>query len=248
MSDGSRPIACSSQTVGPFFHFSLATNPALGNLIVDDVPGERIRLRVRVLDGDGIPVPDALIEIYQADASGRYAQPPFTGFGRLPTNEDGFCVFETIRPGAPQGQAPHINVCLLSRGLLRQLYTRIYFSGDSGQNSDAVLALVPADRRQTLMAVPGPDAAARSKDRAPQEDRAPQRDRAPHKPEGRASEALERPSPQSPVPSPDPKQEGRAKRALEGPSPQSPVPSPDPSLWDFVIRLQGDDETVFLDL
>ena len=222
MSDGSRAIACSSQTVGPFFHFSLATNPALGSLIADDVPGERIRLRVRVLDGDGIPVPDALIEIYQADASGRYAQPPFTGFGRLPTNEDGFCVFETIRPGAPQGQAPHINVCLLSRGLLRQLYTRIYFSGDAGQDSDAVLALVPAERRQTLMAVPGPDAdaaavfstaaAARSEDRAPQQpaDRAP--------------------------------------AALEQPSPQSPVPSPDPSLWDFVIRLQGDDETVFLDL
>jgi protocatechuate 3,4-dioxygenase alpha subunit len=236
MSDGIRPIACPSQTVGPFFHFSLATNPALGNLVVDGVPGERIRLRVRVLDGDGIPVPDALIEIYQADASGRYAQPPFTGFGRLPTNENGFCVFETIRPGAPQGQAPHINVCVLSRGLLRQLYTRIYFSGDAGQDSDAVLALVPADRRQTVLALPGPDAAARSKDRAPQQ------------PEDRASQALEPPSPESPVPSPDPKQEDRALEALKPASPQSPVPSPDPRLWDFVIRLQGEDETVFLDL
>jgi protocatechuate 3,4-dioxygenase, alpha subunit len=149
-----RPVATPSQTVGPFFHFGLATNEALGRIAGD---GERIRLRVRVLDGDGLPVPDALVETYQADADGVYARAPFTGFGRLPTREDGACVFDTIVPGAVEGragqpQAPHINVCLLARGLLRQVYTRLYFAGHTLNATDPLLALVPADRRETLLA------------------------------------------------------------------------------------------------
>jgi protocatechuate 3,4-dioxygenase alpha subunit len=151
-------IASASQTVGPFFHFGLATNEALGTVAPADAAGERVRLRVRVLDGDGVAVPDALIEIYQADATGVYAT-GFSGFGRLPTGEDGVCVFETIRPGAVQGghaprQASHINVCLFARGLLRHLMTRIYFAGDADQASDPLLSLVAPDRRETLMAVP----------------------------------------------------------------------------------------------
>jgi protocatechuate 3,4-dioxygenase alpha subunit len=160
-----RATATSSQTVGPFFHFALATNEALGRVAGPETPGERIRLRLRVLDGDGLPVPDALVEIYQADASGMYAttadarsRPPrnFTGFGRLPTDGDGVCIFETIKPGpistAHGVQAPHVNVCLLARGLLRQVYTRIYFTGDREQHADPLLRLVPPDRAATLMA------------------------------------------------------------------------------------------------
>ncbi len=160
-------IATSSQTVGPFFHFGLADHATLGCLVRPDTRGERIRLRIRVFDGDGAPLPDALVELWQADADGVYvrpddpkdvlAPPGFCGFGRLPTGADGACVFETIRPGQvrdAQGrpQASHINVCLFARGLLRQVYTRIYFEGDEALETDAVLALVPEDRRQTLLA------------------------------------------------------------------------------------------------
>jgi protocatechuate 3,4-dioxygenase, alpha subunit len=162
-------VATSSQTVGPFFHFGLADNATLGCLVRDDTRGERLRLLIRVFDGDGAPVPDALIELWQADADGVYVrlQDPkdvlrptgFCGFGRLPTGVDGACVFETIRPGAErdaQGrtQASHINVCLLARGLLRQIYTRVYFAGDPDLGSDAVLALVPEERRPSLVAQP----------------------------------------------------------------------------------------------
>jgi protocatechuate 3,4-dioxygenase alpha subunit len=149
-------VATPSQTVGPFFHVGLTADSALGPVAPHGVSGERLRLRVRVLDGDGEPVPDAMIEIYQADAGGNYAQPPFTGFGRLPTDEHGTCVFDTIRPGAVWvgGQAPHVNVCVFARGLLRYLYTRIYFAGDVGLDSDPLMTLVPPDRRHTLLAAP----------------------------------------------------------------------------------------------
>jgi protocatechuate 3,4-dioxygenase, alpha subunit len=161
------PIATASQTVGPFFHFGIATDAALGCIAAAGVRGERARIQVRVLDGDGAPVPDALIEIYQADADGRYApageaRGGFSGFGRLPTDAGGLCTFETVRPGpvaAAHGtQAPHLNVCLLGRGLLRQVYTRIYFKGDPGHETDPILSLVPAARRPTLLAARAADA------------------------------------------------------------------------------------------
>jgi protocatechuate 3,4-dioxygenase, alpha subunit len=160
-------IATSSQTVGPFFHFGLADHATLGCLVRADTRGERIRLTIRVVDGDGTPLPDALVELWQADADGVYvrpddakdvlAPPGFCGFGRMPTGANGTCVFETIRPGQvrdAQGrpQAAHINVCLFARGLLRQVYTRIYFDGDEALAEDAVLALVPESRRPTLVA------------------------------------------------------------------------------------------------
>jgi protocatechuate 3,4-dioxygenase alpha subunit len=101
-----------------------------------------------------------MIEIWQADASGRYASGgtgAFQGFGRLETDIQGRCVFETIRPGrvaAPDGgwQAPHINVLLFARGLLRHLHTRVYFEGDPANQRDPVLAMVPESRRGTLLA------------------------------------------------------------------------------------------------
>lgn len=157
MSDhGSRPVATPSQTVGPFFHFGLTANPALGAVAPAASAGERLRLMVRVLDGDGAAVPDAMIEIYQADAAGAYARPPFTGFGRMPTGQDGVCVFDTVRPGAVTVgfQAPHVNVCLFARGLLRHVYTRMYFAGDVGVDSDPLMAIVPEHRRHTLLATP----------------------------------------------------------------------------------------------
>jgi len=171
-----RLIATPSQTVGPFFHFGLVHRGARGTMAGPGARGERIKLHVRVTDGDGVPVPDAIIELWQADADGRYVRPAdpskpeltgevadFTGYGRMPTSTDGTCVFETIRPG-PVGdssgrvQAPHIDVCFLARGLLRQIYTRIYFAGDSRLDDDVVLASVPPDRRATLLAMPIADA------------------------------------------------------------------------------------------
>jgi protocatechuate 3,4-dioxygenase alpha subunit len=156
-----------SQTVGPFFNFGLTTNKSLGVLARAGADGERIHLSIRVLDGDGAPTPgDCMIELWQADAHGRYAHPRdprassadpnFCGFGRLETNQDGVCVFETIQPGGvpcPGGlQAPHINIVLFARGLQKQLVTRVYFSDDAGNAADPILALVPPDRRETLMA------------------------------------------------------------------------------------------------
>jgi protocatechuate 3,4-dioxygenase alpha subunit len=162
-----------SQTVGPWFAYGLVPNKeydwsdlATGNLLTPDVAGERIRIEGRVVDGDGKPMPDAMIEIWQADSQGRYAHPrdnrsktnsSFKGFGRVGTNANGEYRFDTIKPGAVPGpngvaQAPHILVAFYARGLLTHMYTRIYFEGEKGNDSDPILALVPADRRATLIA------------------------------------------------------------------------------------------------
>jgi len=158
-------IASASQTVGPFFHVGPGASDRCGLMAAAEVPGEHVRLRIVVLDGDGVPVPDAMIELRQTDANGVYTAPPagpddpppaFTGFGRLSTTEEGACCFETIRPGPPAGSAPHeaahLVVCLFMRGLLRHLYTRIYFDGDPALERDPLLSLVPAARRSTLVA------------------------------------------------------------------------------------------------
>jgi len=143
-----------SQTVGPFFHLGLVCQDAC--LVRPDTEGERIRLRFRLLDGDGVPIPDGMIELWQADASGKYNDPAFCGFGRLATDKDGVCTFDTIRPGRVpcEGgcQAPHINVSVFARGLLARLCTRVYFEGDPALGEDPILALVPEDRRVTLLA------------------------------------------------------------------------------------------------
>jgi protocatechuate 3,4-dioxygenase alpha subunit len=146
-----------SQTVGPFFHFALTVNTALGCIASSGAKGERINLQVRVFDGDGAPVSDGIVELWQADASGEYNAPGFLGFGRLATDAAGSCTFQTIRPGrVPDGrggcQASHFNVSLFARGLLNRVCTRVYFEGDSAIAEDPVLALVPADRRPTLLA------------------------------------------------------------------------------------------------
>jgi protocatechuate 3,4-dioxygenase, alpha subunit len=146
-----------SQTVGPFFAFAL---PYEGGerLVAADDPGA-VRIAGAVFDGAGAPVPDALIEIWQADRAGRYRRAPedgFTGFGRCPTDADGRFELLTVKPGAVPPQAPHINVTVLARGLLKQLVTRIYFPEEEAANAaDPVLSSIadPAVRA-TLIARP----------------------------------------------------------------------------------------------
>ncbi len=162
-----------SQTVGPFFAFGLTPNKKYewvdtfsNNLVTPDAAGERIRIEGRVTDADGKPINDCMIEIWQADAQGRYAHArdtralpntSFKGFGRVGTDADGIYTFDTIKPGAVPGpngamQAPHVMVAFYSRGLLTHLYTRLYFADEAATASDPILAMVPADRRDTLIA------------------------------------------------------------------------------------------------
>jgi protocatechuate 3,4-dioxygenase, alpha subunit len=162
-----RRVPTPSQTVGPFFHLGCTTTRAVSCLAVSGADGERVRLICRVLDGDGAPVTDAMIELWQANAAGKYNHPEdpqkkagdrhCLGFGRLGTDKDGVCVFETVRPGRVPGnagtmQAPHLNVSVFARGVLKRLATRIYFAGDPANEEDPILALVPVDRRATLKA------------------------------------------------------------------------------------------------
>ena len=162
-----------SQTVGPYFAYGLTSNGQYdwndafsNNLVTSDTSGERVRVEGRVFDGDGKPMVDCMLEIWQADAQGRFSDPQdkralpnssFKGFGRCGTDADGGYSFDTIKPGIvpdPDGkpQAPHLALAVFARGMLLHLYTRIYFSGEAGNATDPVLALVPADRRATLIA------------------------------------------------------------------------------------------------
>jgi protocatechuate 3,4-dioxygenase alpha subunit len=153
------------QTVGPYLHIGMTDTRSVSCMAGPGVKGERIRLALRLLDGDGKPVPDGMIETWQANADGRYRHPDdlnegedsFFGFGRMATDEQGWCRFETVKPGrvpAADGtlQAPHLNVGVFGRGLLKRLATRVYFAGEAANEDDSVLALVPADLRHTLLA------------------------------------------------------------------------------------------------
>ena len=157
--------ATPSQTVGPFFHIGLDWLRRT-ELFGPDAPGRRISVAGQVLDGDGRPVEDAVLEVWQADAEGRYAHPEdprgaglpaAQGFGRIPTDASGRYRFDTVLPGqvpGPEGrpQAPHVVVSISMRGLLRHLVTRIYFPGQPANLADPVLALVDPERRATLVA------------------------------------------------------------------------------------------------
>lgn len=158
--------ASGSQTVGPYLHIGLTwlNTPRIADT---GVKGERVTMQGRLLDGAGAGVGDGLIEIWQANADGKYAHPEdrqkkplakgFRGFGRIPTDAKGGFRFSTIKPGrvpGPDGklQAPHLSVTVFMRGLLKQLSTRIYFPGDPANAQDPVLKRVPAARRATLVA------------------------------------------------------------------------------------------------
>lgn len=135
-------VASPSQTAGPFFHLGLrdVSSPATA---------EPMQLVVSVTDGNADPLSDAVIELWyvaqslDASASGKAT------FARASTDSHGRCEF-VLAP--PARSAPHISVCLFARGLLRQLYTRLYFEGDAMLDADALLALVPPERRHTLLA------------------------------------------------------------------------------------------------
>lgn len=163
--DGRAPPTA-SQTVGPFFSFALL-DLARPELVPPDAPGA-IRIEGAVLDGEGAAVDDAMVEIWQADAAGRFAQPSgspgagaFTGFGRCGTDAEGRFWFVTRKPGVVcdadgRPQAPHLDVSVFARGLLKRLVTRIYFPDEEAANAaDPVLSSLPsADDRATLVAVP----------------------------------------------------------------------------------------------
>jgi protocatechuate 3,4-dioxygenase alpha subunit len=180
-----------SQTVGPFFHYGLPWKGGADLIGQSDMgarpelfpedhyvlnlsspkgtpQGEVIEIAGRVFDGQGNPVTDAMIEIWQANAAGRYRSeddpreelgidPEFVGFGRASTDDAGIYRFRSVMPGRVPGpgnsmQAPHLAVSVFGRGLLKRLATRIYFEGAEGNDIDPILELVPADRRETLIA------------------------------------------------------------------------------------------------
>lgn len=168
-------IPTASQTIGPFFREGL-TRPAWADLTREGARGEPVRIEGTLRDGSGAPVPDALLEIWQADERGRYAHPEdaapvagerlFRGFGRACTDPDGRYWFRTVVPGAvpsargesPGGaqaaQAPHVNVSVFARGLLKRVVTRIYFADHAAENAtDPVLASIGDETaRRTLIA------------------------------------------------------------------------------------------------
>jgi protocatechuate 3,4-dioxygenase alpha subunit len=160
------PLQTPSQTVGPFFKPALIRSGS-ESLVRPKSRGEPITIEGCILDGDAVAVCDAMIELWQANADGRYdhpddlqeklIDPEFHGFGRAATDELGRFRFHTIKPGAATGpanliHAPHINVSIFARGLLKRLVTRIYFPGEQLNAKDAVLNTVAPARRSTLIA------------------------------------------------------------------------------------------------
>lgn len=166
-SEGSTP----SQTVGPFFHDALPY-PNGPRVVGPDRAGG-IRVAGQVTDGDGMPVSDALLEIWQADESGRFVEAPgiyeeatgdtFRGFGRCATDDEGRYEFLTVKPAAVRTvdgleQAPHIAMSVFARGMLRRAVTRVYFDDEPRANaSDPLLSSVEAIRRSTLIATSSKD-------------------------------------------------------------------------------------------
>jgi protocatechuate 3,4-dioxygenase alpha subunit len=146
--------------VGPFYGLALPYDGG-SDLVPADHPGA-VRLHGTVRDGHGDPVPDALLEIWQADTDGVVPQRPgslrrdgvtFTGWGRAATNDAGHYSFTTVEPGATDdGRAPFIAMTVLARGLMNRLFTRVYLPGQAALASDPLLASLPEDRRATLVA------------------------------------------------------------------------------------------------
>jgi protocatechuate 3,4-dioxygenase alpha subunit len=161
------PARTPPQTTGPFFPVGMLWSPELSTVARPGSPGTPVRLEGRVLDGAGNPLTDVVVELWQADADGRYRHPGdrwgepdptgFTGFGRSGIGTDGCFRFDALRPGPVvltdgREMAPHFVLQVFGRGLLDHLTTRVYLPDDPRNDADPVLALVPADRRRTLLA------------------------------------------------------------------------------------------------
>jgi protocatechuate 3,4-dioxygenase alpha subunit len=151
------PKTTPSQTIGPFFHDALLDEDRSELVAPDDLGA--IRIEGTVYDGAGDPVPDAMVEIWQADPAGLYDHEDFSGFGRSGTVEGGSFSFVTVKPGpvaGPDGwtQAPHIMVSVFARGLLKRLVTRIYFpdEGDANANDPVLSSIEDPGLRGTLIA------------------------------------------------------------------------------------------------
>ena len=158
--------ASTSQTIGPYLRIGLEWM-VIEDLAPQGAAGERLRIEGKVIDGDGKPVNDAAVEIWQANSHGKYAspedtqakplEPGFRGYGRSLTDDAGAFRFRTIKPGSVPGpdgkpQAPHLVVTIFMRGLLKQLVTRMYFPDEPANAGDPVLSMVPSERRATLVA------------------------------------------------------------------------------------------------
>jgi protocatechuate 3,4-dioxygenase alpha subunit len=151
-----------SQTVGPYLRIGLIYGDKQNDLVNEAASGQRITISGVVTDGNGDPITDAMVEIWQADANGIYnhpadplhdeADPHFRGFGRAETPRAGAFQFKTIKPGSRDGQAPYINVHVFARGMLVHAMTRIYFADEPANEGDPVLQSIDPDRRQTLLA------------------------------------------------------------------------------------------------
>ena len=164
-----------SQTIGPYFAYCLTPEPwgregiTSNQLAAANTSGDRIRIQGRVLDGAGVPVGDALVELWQANAAGRYRHPAddraelplddgFIGFGRCMTDDEGAFSFLTVKPGPVSGrgnqaQAPHVSLIVQARGMQSHVFTRLYFADEAEANAeDPVLATVEEARRGTLIA------------------------------------------------------------------------------------------------
>lgn len=138
-----------SQTVGPYFAIGLRRRTE--NEVVPPGTEDALVVSGRVLDGDGRPVPDALVEIWQADPSGAYREG--YGWGRCGTDDEGRYSFVTAKPGSVQGQAPHVVVLVFMRGLLKPVLTRMYFPDEAAANAaDPVLTGLPDGSRRRLVA------------------------------------------------------------------------------------------------
>jgi protocatechuate 3,4-dioxygenase alpha subunit len=161
MADKKRLVAIPSQTIGPFLHVGFESQVELKTLGgAATANGAPLHLRIQVLDGVGVPIDDALVEIWQAAPGGSDApSAAVRNWGRCPTDAHGWCAFDTFTPEsgiADDGRrvAAHINICVFARGLLRHVFTRCYFAGDAALAGDPVLGLVPPARRDTLIARP----------------------------------------------------------------------------------------------
>jgi len=157
-----------SQTVGPYFSIGLPWPE--GPFVVGAGEPGAVTITGTVFDGEGAVIPDAVVETWQADQHGTFGERDgFRGFARVPTGDDGRWAIRTVKPAPVAGptrpggsgaarQAPHIDVSLFCRGLLHRCVTRIYFADEAAANAeDPVLASVPADRRETLLARPTDD-------------------------------------------------------------------------------------------